>query len=76
MAITDIIGKRTNNPKEEEKGDEAWCQYRYHRFHRSSEGAHGHPGHHPVYDKARAAIAEVKAVSAGYKKRIEEPTID
>jgi hypothetical protein len=54
---------RTDDPKEEEKGDEAWCQYRDHGLNRSTECAHRHPRHHPVNYEARTTIARETVVS-------------
>ena len=55
---------RTDDPKEEEKGDETWCQYRDHGLNRSTECTHRQPGHHPVNYETRTTIARGNSVNA------------
>ncbi len=68
---------RTNDPKEEEKGDETWRQYRDHGLNRSAECTHRKPRHHPVNYEARTTIARENVVRrCSYVAYLREHTID
>lgn len=63
---------RTDDPKQEEKGDEAWCQYRDHGLNSSTECTHRHPGHHPVNHEAPTTITRGDSVNIDHMRSIRE----